>query len=392
MLTREGCQARQARLWKAVSENVEWLLIADPRHVHYLSNFWIHPLSFSCGERGLLLLERDEGASLLVDNFSIRSAAGEPFVERKIVEDWYDHQHSVVNRDHALLAALQTVSERLYGRAGAVEAEWLPLGAWEILGLDRESHSIGVETDDRSNGTRAVDLGTELRRLRRQKEPDEIDLIKQCIQAAESGHAHAREVIRAGLSEFDVYREVQAAVLEAAGRPGLVYGDFRALNAEFPKAGGLPTDYRLQYGDLFLLDYSVVLDGYRCDLTNTLCVGEPTDEQQTLFQLCQAALRNGERMLRAGTAARDVYTAVSKPLEQAGYGALVHHAGHGIGLGHPEPPILVPSSDDALLKGDIVTLEPGLYVEGIGGLRIENNYLVTENGSVQLSQHLISLT
>lgn len=393
MLTRKGCLTRRDRLWNAVPDGVEWLLIADPRHVHYLSNFLVHPLSFSAGERGLLLLEREDGATLFADNFTFRSAAGEPFVDREVIEEWYDHEHSVINRDHALLAALGTVSERLYGRPGAVEAEWLPLGAFEILGLDLESHSVSHEAGEELGGSqRAVDLGTLIRSLRRRKEPDEIELLRQCMQAGEAGHARAREVIRAGASELDVYREVQSAAIQAAGRPALVYGDFRGLNAARPKAGGLPSGYTLQPGDLFLLDYSVMLDGYRSDFTNTLCVGEPTSQQQMIFALCESAMQAGEEALSAGVRAADVYAAVSKPLQEAGYGRLPHHAGHGIGLGHPEPPILVPDSEDVLQTGDVLTLEPGLYIEGIGGMRIEHNYLITETGSERLTGHVISLT
>ena len=392
MLTREGCETRRSRLWQAVPEDVEWLLIADPRHVHYLSNFWVQPLSFSGGERGMLLLERDGGATLFGDNFALRSAAGEPYVDREVVEDWYDHRHSVINRDHALQIAVKAVEERLFARKGAVEAEWLPLAVWELLGLDRERHRANVEAGKPSANGDAIDLGTLIRQLRRQKEPDEIALLSRCMQAGDAGHARAHEVVRAGVSELDVYREMQSAATAAAGRPCLIYGDFRAVNAATPKAGGLPTDYQLKNGDLFIADYSVVLDGYRSDFTNTYAVGEPSDQQEMLFRLCEAALRAGEETLRDGVAARDVYRAVSKPLEDAGYGALPHHAGHGIGLAHPEPPILVPESEDTLLAGDVVTLEPGLYVEGIGGMRIEHNYVITAHGYERLSNHVISLT
>jgi Xaa-Pro aminopeptidase len=190
-----------------------------------------------------------------------------------------------------------------------------------------------------------------------------------------------------------MYCEVQHAALMAAGRPGLVYGDFRATTPQAPKVGGLPSDHVLQQGDLFILDYSIVLDGYRGDFTNTLSVGTPTDEQVMLFDLCEAGMRGGEAVLKAGVAARDVHAAVFKPYADAGYeSAFTHHAGHGIGLAHPEPPILVPQSDDVLVAGDVVTLEPGAYVEGIGGMRIEHNYLITERGFERLSHHLISLT
>ncbi|VAX35630.1 Aminopeptidase YpdF (MP-, MA-, MS-, AP-, NP-specific) [hydrothermal vent metagenome] len=392
MLTQEGCHARQQRLWNAVPDDVEWLLIADPRHVLYLSNFLVHPLSFSGGERGLLLLEREGEVSLLADNFTIRSSTGTPFVDREVIENWYDHKNSVINRDHALLAAVKKVSEQLYGRKGAVEAEWLPLGAWDVLGLDHESHSVSREAGEVRKAERSIDLGTLLRELRRQKEPDEIALMKKCMTACNAGHARAMEIVKPGISELDIYREVQSAAIAAAGCPALVYGDFRATNAITPKAGGLPTNYVLQEGDLFILDYSVVINGYRSDFTNTIAVGKPTDEQEKLFQLCLSAMKGAESQLQAGASAQKVYQAASQPIEEAGYPPLGHHAGHGLGLGHPEPPILTPESRDTLLAGDVITIEPGLYIEGIGGIRIEHNYLITETGYEVLSNHNISLT
>ena len=79
-------------------------------------------------------------------------------------------------------------------------------------------------------------------------------------------------------------------------------------------------------------------------------------------------------------------------IKAAGYPALPHHAGHGLGLGHPEPPILVPESDDVLLPGDVVTLEPGSYIDGVGGVRVEHNYVITADGCRRLSNHQLRLT
>ncbi|MFG0332675.1 MAG: M24 family metallopeptidase [Maioricimonas sp. JB049] len=396
MLTHEGCLARRQRLWERVPESTDWVLVADPRHVQYLANCWVQPLSFSGGERCWLLLERSGRATVMGDNFALRSAVHEPVADREIVETWYDHRHSVINRDHALLNALRKVADELNGRPGLVEAEWLPAAAVDFLPLDGEAWSLDAgdrPAQDGSNGTGALDLGTLIRSLRRQKEQDEVELLRTCMRAGDAGQQRLREVLAAGLTEFEIYREIQQAAVAAAGRPALVYGDFRASTPEQPKAGGLPTDYELKSGDLFVLDYSVLLDGYRSDFTNTLCIGAPTDEQQMLFELCDSAMRAGEESLKAGAAAKDVYAAVAAPFQDAGYGnAFPHHAGHGIGLAHPEPPILVPESRDVLLAGDVVTLEPGAYVEGIGGMRIEHNYLITESGYERLSNHVISLT
>lgn len=397
ILTPEGCRTRQQRLWNSVPDDVEWLLVADPRHLQYLVNFSVHPLSFSGGERGLLLLEREAGTTLFVDNFAMRSAAGPHYADHEVIETWYDKEHSIINRDHALQAAVKTVEERLFARKGIIEAEWLPLAVWDLLGLDRERHRADMEADSLSighppdDGT-TVDLGTLIRMLRREKQPDEIALLRRCMQAGDAGHARARELIRPGITELELYREIQSAAVAAAGEACLVYGDFRAVNATAPKAGGLPTKYELQNGDLLIIDYSVVLNGYRSDFTNTYAVGKPTADQQRLFDICCEAMQAGEAVLQAGTKAAAVHAAVAGPIEQAGYGPLKNHAGHGIGLAHPEKPILVAQSDDLLLAGDVVTIEPGLYIDGIGGIRIEHNYLITETAYERLSSHTISLT
>ncbi|HET6327747.1 MAG TPA: Xaa-Pro peptidase family protein [Planctomycetaceae bacterium] len=384
MLTKDGCLSRRRRLWEVVDPQVQWLLIADPRHINYLANFWVHPLSFSAGERGLLLLERDNGATLLCDNMTLGSKSSEPQVDRQVVEMWYDHQRSPINRDHALLAALKQVAPQLAGRSGLVETEWLPVATWEVLSP--------ADVRNCPSGGNAFSLGSAIRQLRRQKDPDELTLLKQCMRAADAGHARAWEIIRTGVSEMDVFREVQQAVIATAARPGLIYGDFRATTNKQPHLGGLPTAYRLRLGDLFILDFSVVLNGYRSDFTNTIAVGVPTIRQQERFQVCAAALKSGEGVLRAGTRAADVYAAVSQAFVDAGRPPLPHHAGHGIGLAHPEPPIFVPESDDVLVAGDVVTLEPGSYETGVGGMRFEHNYLITETGAERLSNHRISLT
>lgn len=378
-LTAEGCRTRRRRLWEAVPDDCQWLLVADPRHVHYLANFWLEPLSFSFGERAILLLERDGPAILAGDNFTIRKATSPPHVDEQIVETWYDHRHAVVNRDHALAAAVGQLADRLRGRPGLVEHEWLPTLLAEQLPIDPAAQQ-------------AVSLGDVIRRLRRQKEPDEIELLRRSMRATDAGHRRALEVVAPGKTELEIYAEVHSAAILEAGYAAIVYGDFRATNAGEPKAGGLPTAHELQQGDLFLLDYTVMLAGYRSDFTNAVAVATPTAEQEALFDVVSAALAAGEQVLKADAEAKEVYAAVSKILEDAGHGPLKHHAGHGIGLAHPEPPILTPESDDRLLAGDVVTLEPGLYVEGIGGIRLEHNYLITDTGYERLSNHELSLT
>src|SRR5205085_11530939 len=133
-----------------------------------------------------------------------------------------------------------------------------------------------------------------LHRLRRQKDPDEIALLERCMRATDAGHAWARAHVRPGMTELDVYRGVNAACIQDAGQPVVVYGDF-AVSPGPERRGGGPTERVLQPGDLFILDYSVVIGGYRSDFTNTLVVDrEPTADQKRLYDLCVQAMAAGE--------------------------------------------------------------------------------------------------
>jgi Xaa-Pro aminopeptidase len=101
----------------------------------------------------------------------------------------------------------------------------------------------------------------------------------------------------------------------------------------------------------------------------------------------------GEKELKAGVTCQQVYDAVRGVFSAAGLADnFPHHAGHGLGLSHPEAPFIVRHSSETLVLGDVVTLEPGLYVDKVGGVRIEHNYLITESGYERLSNHVISLT
>jgi len=381
MLTKEGCRRRRERLFAELPDEVEWVVVADPRHVNYFSAFFVNPISFSTSERALLMLERSGKATLIADNFTRRAAGTEPFVNDDVTGKWYDHRHSVENRDHFLFQMLRNVvrefSSSKQGR-GLLELEWLPVEAAQAAKLDTSVQSAR--------------LGSVIRNLRRRKEPDEIAILEQCMRACEAGHATALDVVEPEATELDVYRAVQSSAVASAGRPAIVYGDFRTVNAFTPKRGGLPTGDPLVPGDLLILDYSVQLDGYRSDFTNTIAVGVPTDDQRKLFDTCVAAIAAAEKTLAPGLTGAIVYEAASSVIKSAGYPALPHHAGHGLGLGHPEPPILVPESNDVLLPGDVVTLEPGSYIDGVGGVRVEHNYVITADGCRRLSNHQLRLT
>jgi len=348
--------------------------------VQYLSGFRVNPFSFSADQKGLLLLKRGGKTLLLADNFTKRSASCPYFVDDEIIIPWYSHRRSVVSRHAALAQAIAEAKAHWAGSTGLIEPEGLTEMSAAMVAEDAAWQFAADENAEPQT------LGEVLRDLRRSKDADEVTLLRRCMDACAAGHRRAVEVIQPGMSELELYLEVQRAAQLAAGEPCVVYGDFRATHAGLPKAGGLPTDYRLRDGDLFILDYSVVLHGYRSDFTNTLPVGAPSAAAVEQIQACREALAGTAKLLRPGASCRELWQTASGLLEQSGMGALSHHAGHGLGLEHPEPPIMVSESTDELRAGDVVTLEPGCYREGTGGVRLENNYLITATGCEQLNE------
>jgi hypothetical protein len=363
MLTAEGCLQRRQRLWKKLDPppDNDHIRLHDPLHLMYLANFAVDPFSSGAEYGGYLLLRKDGHAKLLHDDRLPKSVA-DAHVEERVVVPWYDGQSPA--HGPRRLALLQGVNPA----------------------------QSGLRIHDQPGDPYAKTVIDTLAGMRRRKDADELALLRQCMRVTDVGHAWARANIRPGMTELDVYVGVNSACVQAAKQAVVVYGDF-AVSPGPAKRGGPPTDRVLEPGDMFILDYSVVIRHYRSDFTNTLVVGkEATADQRRLFDLCTQAMAQGEKELRAGQACLNVYEAVRDVFERAGVAEYFpHHAGHGLGLAHPEAPYFVRHADETLMAGDVVTLEPGLYVPNVGGLRIEHNYLVTERGFERLSNHTIAL-
>lgn len=363
MLTAEGCKSRCKRFWQQLDPPPEsdHLRLADPIHLMYLANFSVDPFSLGAGFGGYLLLRRDGETKLLHDNRLPQSVQDAQVKDRKVVP-WYNSQSP--------------------GQGPRQLA---------LLGEVNPTHS-GLRFHDRPGDPYASTVIHTLARMRRQKDPDELALIRRCMKVTEVGHAWAKENIKPGMTELDAYCGISTACTKAAGHAVIVYGDFAVCTGP-DRRGGPPTDRVIEEGDMLILDFAVVIRGYRSDFTNTLVVGrKPSADQQRLYDHCIEAMAAGEKELRSGAACQNVYDAVQGVFDREGVGEhFTHHAGHGLGLTHPEAPYIVRKSTETLMAGDVITLEPGLYINGIGGIRIEHNYAITENGYERLSNHTIAL-
>jgi Xaa-Pro dipeptidase len=379
MLTAHGCRERRARLWAALEGKADWILLSEPRHLMYFANFYATPFIFRTQNASALLILGKDGASTLVTDSMLGVYGEKAHVDERMVAEWYNGRTAAPERQSVLArAAIGAMQSRNGVR----------------IGLDQMVPSeVTLNLARTRPGLLTTFVNAAAWQLMRRKDPDEVAVLRRTIDAMEAGFTRATEGIHAGMTELQAYALVSAAVNEQLGEQALVYGDF-ASGPRTEDKGGSPTTRQISKGDLFLLDYSAVLYGYRADFTNTWVVdGEPTARQRELAAFCLEAMEAGERLLKPGTRGRDVDEALRSIFTKHDVlQHFPHHSGHGIGLGHPDPPYFTPESEDLVVEGDVVTLEPGLYVKGVGGIRIERNYLITAAGFELLTRHHLGLS
>jgi Xaa-Pro aminopeptidase len=220
------------------------------------------------------------------------------------------------------------------------------------------------------------------------KTPWELDRIRAAVAAADAAQERLRETARAGVNELELWGEVTAAASSSAGHAVAVVGEI----VSGPRTGvlrypGGPVDRVLQVGDTVLMDFSVRVDGYWADCTNTLVVGaEPTPDQLRCYRASRAAIDGALAALRPGNTAADVDKGARDALASYGFDPQ-HYSGHQIGVVVNEPPRLVRYDNSEIVAGMVFAIEPGAYAgEQVGtGSRSEKMALVTETGAEILS-------
>lgn len=375
MLTKEGCQQRRRRFWDALPTKPDVVLVADPQHLFYFANYMHSPFVFRSNDAGAVLMMYPDGRAVLVADSMVKLFCDQAFVDDVVAPVWYDGKHTAPHREallvHTVLDQFKTGTRKHIG----MELSQVPAGV--LHGLP---------------GAEIVDVDAVIHAMKRKKDADELDLLNRSMRAGEAGMAGGLRGVKPGMSELEIYFLCHQAAQEAIGAQAPMYGDF-VTGPRTEQVGGPPSDRKVQAGELVLLDFSTLIGQYRADFANThVCAGKPTDRWRDMYLACMEAIDAGEKKLQAGVPAKDVDRAVRAVFETKHLNEFfVTHSGHGIGLGHPEAPFIVPDSADTLLAGDVVTLEPGLYIKGVGGMRYERNYLITDAGYELLSKHRLTL-
>jgi len=345
-------ESRVKRLLRSMRrERLDGFLVWDRADTRYLSGFE--------GSASVILITPERGYFLTDFRYVTvaKSEIGHLRVIQTGQEQWEDLARLV--RRHRL---------RRVGFEGKV-----PFSLYE-----RWSKKLGVEL---------VEAAKLVSDLRVRKCRAEISRIAQAQRIAEKALDIVLEHCRPGVSEKELARLV-VRVMEDEGADGPSFDPIIAAgpNSALPHAH--PSDRKLRRGDFVTFDIGAFKDGYASDMTRTFVLGRATDRQREIYRIVLEAQKRAIATVRAGAAAREVDRAARSFIEKKGFAKNFGHGiGHGVGLEIHEPPSLSAKSDDVLHAGMVVTVEPGIYRPGWGGVRIEDMILVKDEGGENLTRY-----
>jgi len=329
-------------------------VIHDPANMLYLTEGY--------GGEGLVYLTAER--RVIITDFRYTEAAEKTAPGFEIVMTDNDHSHE---------KRLAELCEQDHIREIRFESNYLPVDDFE-----RMREAVGEEVS-------FVPLKKAPQILREIKTPAEILIMRKAGAITSEAFEAVLPKIRVGMTELELRLELENCMFRL-GADGLAFSTIIAsgVNGSLPHA--VPGTRRLQMGDMITMDFGAKVAGYCSDMTRTVALGEPSAEMRRVYStvlraqtMCEAALAAGKNCFEIDKLARDY-------IDSQGYaGRFGHGLGHCVGIDIHEDPRLSPSCHDTLKAGMVITVEPGVYLPGVGGVRIENTCLVRDNGSEALT-------
>lgn len=331
------------------SWRVDAAYLTRPVSIAYLTGFFAEP-----HERLMALTVRPDSATLIV-----------PALEQQKASAHAAHADVVAWRDgedpYELVKRVVGASVEI-----AVEKDHLSLLAAELI-------------TSRTGASELVDIGPEIRRRRLIKDEDEIEKLVRAAAITDAAGERVISRLHAGMTEVDVALMIASAIGEGGGTLSFSTLVQSGPNSALPHLE--PSSRKLAPGDFVLLDFGAAFGGYKADTTRMVVVGEPSARHSEIHALVLEAHDAAINAVRPGITTGDVDAAARRIIETAGYGErFFHRVGHGLGLEAHENPSLDPGSQTVLEAGMVFTVEPGIYVPGWGGVRIEDDIVVEEGG------------
>ncbi|HZG14916.1 MAG TPA: Xaa-Pro peptidase family protein [Candidatus Bathyarchaeia archaeon] len=346
-------QGRLERLRKALAEQeVDALITENKENRFYISGF--------TGSTGWAIITKDE--AVFVTDFR--------YIDQATTEA---PAFQVVDNERKALEAIGQQLQKLGVKRLAIEKNHISVGTFESW---KEAFST-VEL---------VPTSGLIENLRIYKDASELDIIKQAVKIADDAFAHVLNFIRPGVREIDVALELEF-FMRKQGATGVGFDSIVASGVRGALPHGRASEKVIQAGEMVTLDFGAAYKGYNSDITRTVSVGEPSDKMREIYEIVLRAQLNCVNNIKPGMTGKEGDALTRDIIAAAGYGAAYGHStGHGLGVEVHEQPNLSAVSHTVLQPGMLVTVEPGIYITDLGGVRIEDDVLITESGCEILTQ------
>ena len=335
---------------KLVEDSVDGLLISKPENWRYVSGF--------TGDSGVLLITAEHSFLFTDSRYTeqARSEAPDFTVVKTVIEE------DVVKN---------TVNELGLKRIG-FEKDYVTYAMWERL-------------RDRFEKQELVGISGWVEELRMIKTSEEVEYISRAQKIAENAFERLLPLIKVGTSEIDLALELEFT-MRKMGSEGVAFPFIVVSGPRSSLPHGQPSTRKLEPGDFVTFDFGARFQGYCSDMTRTIVIGPLDEKHKEIYEVVLAAQLTALDVIGPGVIGKEVDLAGRKVIEEAGYGEYFGHGiGHGVGLNVHEKPSVGRTSEDILEPGMVITVEPGIYIEGFGGVRIEAMVVVTEEGMRNLT-------
>ncbi len=287
-----------------------------------------------------------------------------------------DSRYAVASRS----ASCRTVICHSYIEAIAEEAK-----SFSALGFQEESLTAKDYLYLSSKGFELIPIGGILMSLRASKSEDEVKKIIAAQEITDKAFYEILEYIKPGVTEKQVRAKLEY-IMFSLGADGLAFDTIVASGENGAKPHAVPSDRVIQSGEFVTLDFGARLDNYNSDMTRTVAVGNISDEMKRIYSAVLEAHSESTKLLAHGAVCSDIDAAAREALKKYGLDKyFAHSLGHGVGIQIHEEPRLSPKNEQKLVIGNIVTVEPGVYIDGFCGVRIENMYIICENSKKNLT-------
>ncbi len=373
---------RAQELLKA--KGIEQALFAKPDSLKWLTGFappvQLGP-NFFAGGPPMVWYEGEQFTLHVVDLFASDATAFDQQPACSISTHLgYTIEQPLAGADHLTTALRQTLSKTIKkGSKVGLEERDVP------------AFFLTVLRDALPAGTEFVPIDGWLEPLRMVKTDEEVAKLRDNFALTDLGQATARRAVAAGRREIDVWTEIHSAIQQKVGRR-VPLGNDCVVGQRQANIGGWPLDYEIKPNGSLIVDLSTLLHGYWSDSCATYYAGEPTSRQKTIHRIVTDALDFAISLIRPGAVAKEIDQRVRQFIADAGYTPYTHHTGHGVGVSGHEAPRIVPYSEQVLQEGMVIMLEPGIYLPGEFGVRLEDGLLITSDGAEILTKHDKSLS